>query len=214
MGLEATPIAVGAKAETLTPFSYHSLMVQSGSATLPELISDNAIAFGLASVLGMLSSSAALPAKDYRRHISAMPHRCSVFTTDEPELLPPITKRLNLDEEAGYQKKIQDVSKKGNLQTFFQIQEVPPGKVFKGAVFGFDPFEATGENELVLRVGLHRGGMVRLTRDKTIKKVRLNAATSALFGRELEVDRYCLYNIQLTPWCELDEAAAEARQWR
>ncbi|OAD21989.1 hypothetical protein THIOM_002227, partial [Candidatus Thiomargarita nelsonii] len=33
---------IGIRATTLTPFAYHSLMVQGGSATLPELIGDRA----------------------------------------------------------------------------------------------------------------------------------------------------------------------------
>ncbi len=59
--------AIGIRATTLTPFAYHSLMVQGGSATLPVLISDRAIAFGLAATLGILQASVALPNKDYYR---------------------------------------------------------------------------------------------------------------------------------------------------
>ena len=57
-------IAVGIQAETLSPFAYHSLMVQGGSATLPEVISDQAIMFGLAATLGMMHASVCLPPKD------------------------------------------------------------------------------------------------------------------------------------------------------
>ena len=99
------PDPIGVTAETLTPFAYHSLMVQSGTATLPELISDRAVAFGLAAALGMTVARVGLPAKNYRQHIGAMPWRTSVFLTDSPRLLPPVTRRLNLDAEAGFQKK-------------------------------------------------------------------------------------------------------------
>ncbi len=77
-------IITGIQADTLTPFAYHSLMVQSGTATLPELVSDHALMFGLASTLGMMRNSVCLPEKDYRRDLEAMPcrgvHRCWPLT--------------------------------------------------------------------------------------------------------------------------------------
>ncbi len=212
-------LTIPMEAETLTPFAYHSLMVQSGTATLPELISDRAVAFGLAVSLGMAAARAGLPAKDYRGHLGAMPYRTSVFIADQPRLLPPLARRLNLDAEAGMQKKIQDVAKKGNLKDFFYTQEVPPGQVFRGALFGFDgfdPFAESRREEIVIRIGLHRGGMVRLRRAgrENVPSVRLNAATASLFGRELPVGRYCLYEIQLTPLMDIDGAGNEVNRWR
>ncbi len=207
-------IALGVKATTLTPFCYHSLMVQSGTATLPELISDRAIAFGLVASLGWMAARVALPDKDYRRDLSAMPYRASVFTADHPRLLPPLVKRLNLDAEAGLKEKIQNVAKKGNLKDFFYTQEVPSEQEFRGALFGFDPFAATGEKELVIRIGLHRNGMVKLERDDSVTRVRLNAATAALFGRELPVERYCLHTLQLTGRLDLPDALRETRDWQ
>ena len=146
-----------------------------------------------------------------------MPYRTAVFMTDRPKLLAPLTRRMNLDAEAGLQRKIQDVAKKGNLKDFFHVQEVPPEQELRGAVFGldgYDPFEKAGESELVIRVGLHRNGMVRLERSEEVQRVRLNAATAALFERELPVERYCLHAIQLTPPMDLDAAAEEVIQWR
>jgi hypothetical protein len=192
-------------------------MVQSGTATLPELIGDRAAAFGLAAALGMTAARVALPQKDYRGHLAAMPWRTSVFTTQDPKLLPPVTRRLNLDAEAGMQAKVASVAKRGNLKDFFHTQEVPPGQTFTGAIFGldgYDPFQETGQEVLVIRIGLHRNGMVRLERAKDpAAPVRLNAATAALFGRELPVDRYCLHSLQLTPEMDLDAAAAEVSGW-
>ena len=209
--------AIHMTAQTLTPFAYHSLMVQSGTATLPELIGDRAAAFGLAAALGMTAARVALPPKDYRGHLAAMPWRTSVFMTDDPKLLPPVTRRLNLDAEAGIQAKVASVAKRGNLKDFFHTQEIPPGQTFAGAIFGmdgFDPFEETGEEELVIRIGLHRNGMVRLKRSEDqAGPVRLNASTAALFGRELPVDRYCLHSLQLPPWMALEAAAAEVSEW-
>lgn len=202
-------------ATTLTPFAYHSLMVQGGSATLPELIGDRATAFGLAAALGWLWARTSLPKKDYRSHLGAMPFRCSVFTTDEARLLPPLARRLNLDDEAGMQKKFSNATSKGNVKTYFHIQEVPPFQSFSGAIFGLDPFALSREKEIVIRIGLHRNGMVRLRPAyAAVEKVRLNAATAKLFGRDLPVNRYCLHNLQLTPELSLSAALDEVCQWQ
>lgn len=204
------------KATTLAPFCYHSLMVQSGTATLPEIIGDRALAFALASSLGMMAARVALPAKDYRRHLAAMPFRTAVLLTTEPRLLPPRLCRLNLDAEAGLKEKVDSVAKRGNLKSYFMVQEVPPQQIFYGAVFGLDPFQETGQRELVIRVGLHRNGMVKLEPPNAKERpatVRLNAATAALFGRELPVERYLLHGLQLTPRLPLADAAAEVATW-
>jgi hypothetical protein len=209
-------VSVGVIAETLTPFCYHSLMVHDGTATLPELIGDRAIAFGLAATLGMLRASVALPKKNYRQHLTAMPYRTSVFTLaaeTEPKLLPPLARRLNLDEEGGYPS---DKIMKGttNLKIFFQTQEVPHGQRYQGAIFGLNPFQEMNRKELVIRIGLHRNGMVLLTEDKTVNQVCLNAATAALFERELPVKRYCLHGLQLSTDYSLADAWQEVSQWQ
>ena len=210
------------RARTLTPFAYHSLMVQSGTATLPELISDRAIAFGTASALGMLSASVALPEMDYKKHLSAMPFRTSVFLTDEPKLLQPLTRRCNLDEEAGYKEKIRNVTYKGNLQSFFHIQEVPHDQVFHGVFFGFDnfdPFDATEDKKnLVIRIGLHRNGMLLLEKKDQFSvdniEVRLNMSTAHLFGKKnMPMERYCLHSLQLSPLLKLKDASKEVETW-
>lgn len=214
-------MSIGIRAETLTPFAYHSLMVQGGTATLPELISDRAIAFAVASSLGMMRARVALPEKDYLRDWQAMPWRTSIFSTATPALLPPIIRRLNLTEDGGYKEKLQNLTKKGNFKDFFTTQEVPQGIVFAGAMFGFDPFnavfKATGKKELIIRVGLHRNGMVRLTpettRAKNQQKIRLNASTAAVFNRELSVDRYLLHSLQLSSEMSVKEALEEVQQW-
>ena len=208
-------IAVGLQAETLTPFAYHSLMIQGGTATLPELIGDRALAFGLAASLGLLAARVALPEKDYRRDMTAMPWRTSVLMTTEPRLLPPLIRRLNLDAEGGFPEKVHSASSRGNMKDFFLTQEVPPGVRFTGAIFGFDPFAETGQRELVLRIGLHRNGMVRLTPARDVSAVRLNSATAGqIFQRELPVERYLLHGLQLTPFMGMAEALQEVLAWK
>jgi hypothetical protein len=56
--------------------------------------------------------------------------------------------------------------------------------------------------------------MVRLQRAADPGPVRLNAATAALFGRELKVERFLLYGLQLTPRMSPAEAAEEVAQWK
>ena len=207
-----TPV-VGLRAETLTPFAYHSLAVQGGTATLPELIGDMALTFGLATTLGYARNWVALPSKDYRRDLAALPWRASVLTTADPHLLPPLARRLNLEEEGGFPMKLHEVTAKGNLKQYWTTQEVPPYTVFRGALFGIDPFRETGQDRLLIRIGLHRNGMVRLTRDPEVTEVRLNAATADLFDRSLPVERFLLYQLQLTPVMTLKAAADEVTRW-
>ena len=120
---------------------------------------------------------------------------------------------MNLDEDGGYKRKIQDIAKKGNLGVFHQVQEVPDGQVFYGAIFGFNPFVYAKQDKLVIRVGLHRNGMILLEKDANVNQVRLNAATAALFQRDLSVERYCLHGLQLSPWYSLDDAVDEVVKW-
>ncbi len=215
------PVSCGVKATTLTPFCYHSLMVQSGTATLPELVSDRAVAFGLAACLGMMNRSVALPPKDYRKHLRMLPWRTSVFFTDDPCLLPPLLRHTNLDGEGGFQENLRKATASGNFKTHYHIQEVPHAQVFYGAIFGFDPFEYAEsiepgrERKLVIRIGLHRNGMLKLE-PADVKEVYLNAHTAGMyFGRdELRVSRYLLHSLQITPSMPVQKALDEVMQWK
>lgn len=212
---------IGVQAEVLSPFHYHSLAIAGGTATQPNYLTDRQVTFALAAALGGLSSSPALPRKDYRAHLAALPFLASVFETATPRLLPPLARRLNLDDEAGLTKSVLDATSTGNLKTYFFIQEVPPGIVYEGAVFGANPFflAATAEGrevtEIVVRTGRHLGGLLRLRRAAP-KKLRLNAHTAALFGRAdgLEVDVYAMHDLQVTRPMKPDEAWAAVAQWR
>ena len=215
------------RATTLTPLHYHSLAVPSGSATIAGFLADRSMSYALAGAMGALAASAALPLKkDYRRDLSALPWLASVFTAKDPRLLPRIGKRLNLDTEGGYTKKIMDATGTGNLKTWFFIQEVAPGTVYDGAIFGPDPFAMASDTEgklvdsIVLRTGRHLGGLVRLERSREERPIRLNAHTAHLFGAnpaedpEMAVDTFALYDMQFTAPKPLDEAARIVGSWR
>lgn len=219
---QATPV----RATTLTPFHYHSLAVPSGTATLAPFLADRSMSYALAGALGALRASVVLPEKDYLRDLKAFPWLCSVFEARNPTLLPPIGKRLNLDTEGGYPKKIMDATGTGNLKTWFFIQEVPPGVIYDGAVFGPDPFEMVSRqegrevDEIIVRTGRHLGGLVSIQRAPEEGEVRLNAHTAHLFGMDpaaheaLAVDVFALYDMQLTPLMPLAQAAGIVGSWR
>lgn len=211
---------VGVKATVLSPFHYHSLAVPGGTATQPDFLTDRQVSFALAAALGCLSSSLALPRKDYRSHLAALPFLASVFETSAPHLLPPLARRLNLDDEAGLTKAIQDATGTGNLKTYFFIQEVPPGVEYRGVIFGTDPFALAGQaegkpcHEIVVRTGRHLGGLLRLEREQQTS-VRLNVHTAALFGQEqgLAVDVFAMHDLQLSSPLPATEAAQHVLRW-
>ena len=220
MGTAAVGV-VGVRATVLSPFHYHSLAVPGGTATQPDFLTDRQMSFALGAALGCLSSSLALPRKDYRAHLAALPFLASVFATAQPQLLPPLARRLNLDEEAGLTKAVQDATGTGNLKTYFFIQEVPPGVEYRGAVFGADPFALAGRaegrpcREIIVRTGRHLGGMLRLE-PEPLGEVRLNAHTAALFGQVdgLAVDLYVLHDLQLSGLLPVAEAGVKVARWR
>ena len=216
------------RATSLTPFHYHSLAVPSGTATLAPYLADRAISYALASAMGALAASPALPKKNYLRDFRALPWLASVFEAREPRLMRPLGKRLNLDAEGGYQKRIHEATGTGNLKTWFFIQEVPPGTVYHGAIFGPDPFllaegiENRDVGRIVVRIGRHLGGMLALDRCETDDndKVRLNAWTADLAGYDVDndplmsVDVYALHDIQITAPMPLGAAAERVSAWR
>jgi len=214
------------RAVTLTPFHYHSLAVSGGSATLSTFLADRSMSYALMGAMGGLRPSVCLPVtKDYHSDLAAMPWLCSVFEAENPRLLPPLGKRLNLDTEGGYQKRIMDATGTGNLKTWFYIQEVPQDVVYHGAIFGLDPFEMASEiegrevGEIIVRTGRHLGGIVALRRAEDIPKVRLNVHTAHLFGADtsepdLGVDVFALYDIQLTKPLALARAAKLVSGWK
>ena len=217
----ALPGVVGIRATVLSPFHYHSLAVPGGTATQPDFLTDRQMSFALAAALGCLSSCPALPRKDYLAHLGALPFLASVFETSAPRLLPPLARRLNLDDEAGLTKSTQDATGTGNLKTYFFIQEVPPGVEYTGTVFGADPFALASEaeerccTEIIVRTGRHLGGLLRLC-PYPVTAMRLNVHTAALFGQAegLPVDLFAMHDLQLSGLLPADKAAAQVSRWR
>lgn len=220
-------MVTGVKATVLSPFYYHSLAVPSGTASLPDFLTDRSMSFAVSAALGALSASPALPHKDYAAHLRALPVLASVFETKRPALLPPLCKRLNLDGEGGLQKAVQDATSTGNLKTYFFIQEIAPGVVYEGALFGADPFALASRAEdrpvrqLVLRTGRHLAGMLLLEPAKEVRRVRLNAHTAMTFGMDLPaegpefgVEIYALHDLQPTRPVDLAKAAGVVERWR
>ncbi len=220
-GYAATPVRL----ETLTPHHYQSLAIPSGVASISTYMADRSVAYGLAGAFGGLASSVALPRKDYRRDFALMTWFASVFEAEEPKLMRPLGRRLNLDQEGGYQKSIQDATGTGNLKSWFFIQEIPPKAVYHGAVFGPDPFEMASEAEganvrhIVFRIGRHRGGLVRMVRDEA-RDVRLNLHTGYVCGNDvtqnerLRVEVQALWDLQFSNPLPLAEAVAIIREWK
>lgn len=213
----APPHVTRVTATTLTPFHYHSLAVQSGTATLAAYLADRSMSYALAGAMGALAASAALPKKDYRRDLERLPWLASMFETKTPRLMKPLGRRLNLDGEGGYQKRIMDATSSGNLKTWFYIQEVPQDVVYEGAFFGPNPFELAGVEQLILRTGRHLSGLLRVEPSSSSGGIRLNAWTADLFGDatdDLEIDYFALQDIQVTIEMRQEEAAARVARWR
>ncbi len=216
--------AVGVRAIVLAPFYYHSVAIPSGTATLPDFIGDRAMSFAVAAALGCLSRSPALPDENYVKHMLELPGLASLFETDEPRLMRPLGKRLNIDAELGFSKSIQDATSTGNLKTWFFVQEIPVDTVYQGAYFGIDPFELASEIEgrevsnFHVRVGRHLSGLLRLEK-ATVPTVRLNAHTAMKFGKDVagrgvRVERYAMHDMQPTEKIGLRMAAEMVSDWR
>lgn len=211
--------AVGVRATLLSPLTYHGLMVQGGSATVHHLLSDTALAFGLASTLGWMPQGPGLPTvSDYHGHLAAMPYRCSLLTpargAPEPSLMPPQARKLNIDAEGGRPKRLADMVASGNVKDYFMVQSIAPGAVYEGLVSGeTSPFEQAGTDALVVRMGLHRQGIVLVERAEVPERVRLNAHTGALFGRTLACQRYHLHTLQQTGLLASADAVRELAAW-
>ncbi len=195
------------KLTALTPWAWHGLATPSGTATLNDIVTDTAMAFGAASALGMAPRAPCLPtAPDYRAHLAALPFRTSLFVGQGNPLHRPLARRLNLDAECGMPATVERARKSGNVKDYFHIQEVSTGAVFHGCFLRSDPLrfaeDAYGErpSQLVVRLGLGRVGMGLLEPAPALPPggICLNLHTARLFDPDttVEADSYRLHTIQ------------------
>jgi hypothetical protein len=208
--------AVGVRATVLSPLTYHGLVTQGGSSTIADLLSDKAMAFGIASALGWLPQGVCLPVEShYAADLGIMPYRCSLFTPAKvvPRLMPPQARKLNIDAEGGRQKSLSDTVSSGNVKDYFTVQSVAPGAVYEGLIHGSDPFAEVDDTRLVVRMGLGRQSELLLEKIAVPARVRLNAHTGQLFGRSLACETFYLYTLQASPRMTAAEAAAELGYW-
>ena len=199
----------------LSPWAWHGLAVPSGTATLNNVVTDTALAFAVATALGMAPRSPCLPsAPDYRSHLAVLPFKTTLFLGHDNRLNRPLARRLNLDIECGMPKSIHDARTSGNVKDYYHIQEVAVGSAFYGCFLHADPLsmaqEACGAptERLVVRLGRGRNGVGLLERCADQPDICLNLHTARLFDADIDLTAgpYHLHNIQ--PSRPLDAAEA------
>ena len=208
---------------TLAPWAWHGIAVPSGTSTLCDIVTDTAMAFAVASALGMMARNPCLPsAPDYRRHLAALPFKVSLFVGgEENRLNRPLARRLNLDAECGMPKSIDTARNSGNIKDYFHIQEVAVGSVFHGHFLHDTPLriarDTYGEDvdRLVVRLGLGRNGVGLIEPSEAPEQVCLNLHTARLFERDasLKAGPYRLHNIQPSEPLEPNEALRVTAGW-
>lgn len=199
-------------AEVLTPFYYHGHYALDGSATEPGVITDTALLFALrAALLGASPLLCGQP--DYRADLQAIPWRASLLIGNDNELLPPLRRTVDMDKEGGRSARMQKNMSSGFYKNQFFTHSVRPGAKYYGLLVGPDPFNLAETDELVVRVGVGRAGMVKLTRSSQQKPVQLNAATARLFARPVEAEYRILDTIQPSRLYDIAEAVKELSEW-
>ena len=206
----------------LAPWAWHGLAVPSGTATLNDIVTDTAMAFAVASALGMVHCVPCLPSvPEYRRHLAVLPFKTALFWGHGNRLNRPLACRLNLDAECGLPERDNQARKSGNVKDFYHIQEVAVGSVFHGHFLYADPLRIAQKvsgftpQQLVVRLGLGRRGVGLLERTADAGPVRLNLHTARLFDPDirLEASEYLLYNIQPSHMLEPEEALRVTASW-
>lgn len=210
---------VGVEAVSLTPFYYHGLYVPDGSSTNPTLLTDTSVMFALAHALGCPPTRGTRSKPDYATDISRMPWRASLFTEYQEEAgdfnsrLMPLRHSLDVEREGGYQESLQKNLGSGNVKKIWYVHEVAQGARYRGALFGPNPFKSHGLDEIIIRIGVQRMGMISLRPTKEIEKVRLNAATARLFDTDIAEEYRVLDTIRVSKPMLLSEAQGLVNQW-
>lgn len=214
---EFEPISV--QAVSLTPFYYHGLYIPDGSSTNPTLLTDTTVMFALAHALGCPPTRWTRSKPDYATDISQMPWRASIFTEYQENVgefnrrLMPVRHALDVEREGGYQESLQKNLGSGNVKKIWYVHEVAEGARYRGALFGPSPFKAHGLNEIIVRVGVGRTGMIRLRPIEPLEQVRLNAATARLFNTDVKEEYRVLDTIRVSQPMSLSEAQSVVGQW-
>lgn len=206
-----TPILLDA--EVLTPFYYHGHYAMDGSATDSGVITDTTLLFALRAAL--LGASPLLRGQpDYRADLATIPWRASLLMgMGNNDLLPPLRRTVDMDKEGGRSARMQKNMSSGFYKNQFFTHSVRPGAAYYGMVVGPDPFSLADNDELLVRIGVGRAGLLRLHRSTTEQVVRLNAATAQLFQRPVAAEYRILDTIRPSRSYTISEAFKELRAW-
>lgn len=211
-----TTALIGIEARVLTPFYYHGLHVDGGSATYADIITDTALLFALAAAFS--PRQRVLRAKGdtaYREDLNRLPWRASLLMGEHTQALPPVRHVADVVREGGYTERFRRSTGSGNYKTTFLVHEVAAGSRYRGLLSGPDPFRLSGAPSLIVRVGVGRLGMLEIAPCKDMANVRLNTATARLFGRDAVVEDYrVLDTIRVSVPLSLEEAGRELAVWR
>ncbi len=199
------------RAETLTPFYYHGLYAGDGAATHPDVISDTALCFALAYALGMPPTPHLRTQPNYLEDLRRLPWRASLALGSN-RALGPMRHIIDVEREGGYPVAMQKAMASGLYKKTFYVHEVAPGAIYRGILYGPDPFRL--DKELIVRVGVGRLGMVRLVRTEEVFDCRLNTATACLFGQTLPEEGRILDTIRLSRPYSPEKAAEVLSSWR
>lgn len=206
-----TPILIDA--EVLTPFYYHGHYAMDGSATDPGVITDTTLLFALRAAL--LGTSPLLRGQpDYRADLQKIPWRASLLMgVGSNDLLPPLRRTVDMDKEGGRSARMQKNMSSGFYKNQFFTHSVKPGAEYYGLVVGPNPFILAENDELLVRIGVGRTGLLRLRRSILEREVRLNAATAQLFRRPVEAGYRILDTIRPSRPYTVAEALKELYAW-
>jgi len=207
-------VAVGIQGVSLTPFYYHGLYVPDGSATHPAVITDTALVFALQSLFHGSDWRSPRPTPDYQADLAAIPWRASLLMGEGNFITAPVRHTVDMSREGGFTERIQHNMGSGNYKNTFFVHEVAPGARYEGVLVGPDPFQALETDEIIVRVGVGRQGMLALSKVQRVDAVRLNTATGKLFGSRCSAQYRIMDTIRPSWLLPVEEAVEELERWR
>lgn len=209
---EAIPI----KAELLSPMYYHGIYIPDGSATHPNIITDTALVFALHHTLmgrPFVRPDSTYP--DYLGDLKKIPWRASLLMGKTNQMLAGIRHTVDVEREGGYQDQLQKGMGSGNYKKQFFVNEVAIGAKYTGLLYGPNPFKATGQTELIIRVGVGKTGLLKLTEKIDVTQFCLNCATAKLFDPKpsLKEAYRILDTIRVSQPLSLESSQAILEKW-